>query len=383
MLKRKICAVTGNRAEYGHLYWILKEIEKSPYFELQLVATGMHLSPEFGLTYKVIEEDGFCISAKVLTVMSSDTAVGVASSIGLGVIGFGEVFERLKPDLVLLDGDRYELLAAVLAALVARIPVAHIGGGDLTECSYDEAIRHSLTKMSHMHFPTNEASARRIRQLGEDQNYIFNVGSSGIDFIKRFELLDRKELEEKLGFRFKEKNILITYHPVTLAVQPMEDQFQKVLNALDSLGSGVGLIFTKTNSDNEGRVINRMVDTFVAGRPHAKAFVSLGQTLYLSTLAQVDAIVGNSSSGLYEAPSFKVPTVNIGNRQKGRLCASSVINCLPRTEAVQAAIQRAFELDCLQTINPYGDGNTASKIVSILKTVPDFKNLLIKRFCDL
>lgn len=382
MAKRKICVVTGTRAEYGLLYWLMKEIEQDPDLELQIIATGMHLSPEFGLTYKVIEEDGFRIDAKVEMLMSSDTPVGIAKSIGLGVIGFADALERLKPDLMVILGDRFEMLAAAQAAMVANIPIAHIAGGDITEGAYDESIRHSLTKMAHLHFATNEASARRIRQLGENPAHVYNVGSPGIDQIKRLKLLSKEELEKELSFVFRKKNLLITFHPVTRDETGSEEQFRELLSALEELGPEVGLIFTKSNADNDGRILHHMTEQFVKSRDHAAVYTSLGQLRYLSVMSHVDMVVGNSSSGLYEAPSFKIPTVNIGDRQKGRLQASSVINCPPQKERIVSAIQTAFEMDCSQTVNPYGDGHSSKRIKDIIKSIPDYKKLLKKRFFE-
>ena len=383
MSERKICVVTGSRAEYGLFSGVMQGIQDDPDLELQIIATGMHLSPEFGLTYRVIEEDGFQINAKVEMLLSSDTAVGVAKSIGLGVIGFAEALDRLRPDLLILLGDRFEVLAAAEAALIARIPIAHIGGGDTTEGAFDESIRHSITKMSQLHFVTNDVAARRVRQLGENPAHIYNVGSPGIDQIKRLKLIDREALEETLGFKFKEKNLLITFHPVSLDFQTAAEQFQQLLDVLSQLGAEVGLIFTKPNSDPEGRLIMRMIDDYVAKYSNASGHISMGQLLYLSTIAQVDVVVGNSSSGLYEVPSFKKPTVNIGDRQKGRLQATSVINCVPQFEDIRRAILTALETDCSETVNPYGDGNSSMNILKKIKQISNFQALIKKRFFDL
>ncbi|MFX0560594.1 UDP-N-acetylglucosamine 2-epimerase [Tepidibacillus infernus] len=382
MVKRKICVVTGSRAEYGLLYWLMKEIQQDEEMKLQIIVTGMHLSPEFGLTYKIIEEDGFNVDEKVEMLLSSDTSVGIAKSIGLGIIGFADALERLKPDLMVLLGDRYEILAAAQAAMVAKIPIAHIAGGDTTEGAYDEAIRHSITKMSHLHFVTNEEAAKRVRQLGENPKHIYNVGSPGLDHINRLKLLSRSEVERSLDFKLKDKNLLITFHPVTLDDQPAFRQFHELLDALDSIGADVGLIFTKPNADSDGRLLIKMIDDFVLSHPNAKAYTSLGQLKYLSTILYVDAVVGNSSSGLYEVPSFKKPTVNIGDRQKGRLLASSVINTPPIKEEILKAIHLAFQLDCSNVTNPYGDGNSSKRIVKHLKEISDYKLLLKKHFFE-
>lgn len=381
-MPRRICVVTGTRADYGLLYWVMKEVQHDPDLELQVIATGMHLSPEFGLTSRVIAEDGFTIDEKVEMLLSSDTPVGIAKSIGLGVIGFADALVRLKPDILLLLGDRFEILAAAQAALVARIPIAHIAGGDVTEGAFDEAIRHSITKMAHLHFVTNEVSARRVRQLGERADSVFTVGSPGLDHIGRLTLLGREELEESLGFRFLAKNLLVTFHPETLEQCGPSRHFRELLSALDEIGPEVGLFFTMPNADPQSREIMWMIDDFAATHPNAGAFTSLGQLRYLSAIVQVDAVVGNSSSGLYEAPSFRKPTVNIGDRQKGRLRASSVIDCAPEASAIRAAIARAFAMDCSEVVNPYGDGTSSRRIVSVLKETPDFPALLKKQFCE-
>ncbi len=383
MKKRTICVVTGTRADYGLLYLLMREIQSDHDLRLQVVATGMHLSPEFGLTYRIIEEDGFNINAKVEMLLSSDTSVAITKSIGLAVIGFADAFDRLAPDVIVLLGDRFEILAAAQAALVARIPVAHIAGGDVTEGAFDESIRHSITKMAHLHFATNEDSARRIRQLGEDPSKIFTVGSPGIDLIKSTRLLGREELSRDLDFNFKPRNLLVTFHPATLDESPCYKQFQELLEALNLLGPEVGVIITKPNADTNGRQIIEMIEHYTNTCEHAKAFVSLGQLRYLSLISQVDAVVGNSSSGLYEAPSFKKPTVNIGNRQKGRIQADSVTNCQPVADEILAAIISAFELDCSSVTNPYGDGQSTARILTVLKEVPDLHCLVRKHFFDL
>jgi UDP-N-acetylglucosamine 2-epimerase (non-hydrolysing)/GDP/UDP-N,N'-diacetylbacillosamine 2-epimerase (hydrolysing) len=383
MPKRKICVITGTRADYGLLYWLMKEIQADPDLQLQVVVTGMHLAPEFGLTYKVIEDAGFDINAKVEMLLASDTAVGITKSIGLGVIGFADVLDSLKPDLLVLLGDRFETLAAAQAALVARTPIAHLFGGDTTEGAFDEAIRHSITKMAHLHFVSNEFSAARVRQLGENPEHVYTFGSTGIDQIKRLALLSRQELEDQTGFNFQKKNLLITFHPATLEKSSPEKQFQGLLDSLNLLGPEVGVIFTYPNADPAGRSLIPLIDSFVEKHPHAKAFASLGQLRYLSAMAQVDAVVGNSSSGLYEAPSFKIPTVNIGDRQKGRLQAASVINCEPVAESIIVAIQKAFAMDCTAVVNPFGDGDSSQRIKDVLKSVPLNEDLIKKHFFDI
>lgn len=383
MSRRKICIVTGTRAEYGLLYWLMKKIQDDPDLELQLIVTGMHLAPEFGLTYQAIEEDGFVIDAKVEMLLASDTAVGITKSIGLGVIGFADALDSLNPDLLVLLGDRFEILAAAQAALVARIPIAHLFGGDTTEGAFDEAIRHSITKMAHLHFVSNEESAARVRQLGENPEHVFNFGSTGIDQIKRVVRLGREEIENQLGYTFQKKNLLVTFHPATLEQASPESQFQGLLDALVQLGPDVGVILTYPNADPAGRSLIPMIDIFVATHLQAKAYASLGQLRYLSVMAQVDAVVGNSSSGLYEAPSFKIPTVNIGDRQKGRLQADSVINCDADKTSIGHAINAAFAMDCSAVVNPFGDGSSSQKIKAVLKSTKLDEALLKKHFFDL
>lgn len=380
MNKKKICVVTGTRAEYGLLFWLLKELQDAPEFDLQIIATGAHLSPEFGLTYKDIEADGFEIHEKVEMLLSSDTPVGTAKSLGLATIGMADALQRLRPDLLVILGDRYEILAAAQAALVFQIPVGHISGGDITEGSIDDAIRHSISKMAHLHFVNNEISAAIVKQLGEMPERIYNVGSLGIDYIKRARLLDRLVLEETLNFKFLNKNILVTYHPVTSDDSPSTQDVKELLEAIDGLSPEVGVIFTKANADAGGRAINKMIEEFTAKHHNCEVYTSLGQLNYLSVVNQVDAVVGNSSSGLTEIPSFKKATVNIGDRQKGRIPASSVINCRPESSDIARAILRAFSMDCSDVQNPYGDGDSAAKIMVVLKGIDNYKALLAKSF---
>jgi UDP-hydrolysing UDP-N-acetyl-D-glucosamine 2-epimerase len=382
-MKSKVCFVTGGRPDYGILYWVMKQVLDSPEFEFQLIVTGQHLSQTFGYTVNKIESDGFPISARIDIHLSSDTPAGISKSIAKGVYGFAEAYETLKPDLLVLMGDRYELLAAAQAALIARIPIAHISGGDTTEGAFDEAIRHSITKMSHIHFATNEVAARRIRQLGEDPKFIFVSGNPGLDWINKIELLDRPSLEDALDFKLQKQNFLVTFHPVTLEKNTSENQMHELLSALSEFPN-VGIILTTANSDTDGRVINSLITKWVTQNKNAKAFDYLGQLRYLSLLKQVNAIIGNSSSGLAEAPSFKTPTLNVGDRQKGRLRASSVIDCIPEKQAIVEGIQQALQLDCSAVVNPYGQGNSAQKIVSTLTDLrPVYGKLLKKHFYDL
>jgi len=383
MNKRKICVVTGSRSEYGLLYWLMKEIQDDPDLLLQVVATGMHLSPEFGLTYKVIEADGFTIDAKVEMLVSSNTPIGITKSLGLGLIGFADVLSCLHPDIMVLLGDRFEILSAAQAALVAKIPIAHIAGGDVTEGAFDEAIRHSITKMAHFHFVTNEISAQRVRQLGENPAHIFNVGSPGIDYIKNMKKIELGILEKELDFHFRAKNVLVTFHPVTLDEESSEVQIEALLEALASFGPNIGIIITMPNSDVGRYHLSNRIEYFIATHSNAKAYISLGQILYLNVMAQVDVVVGNSSSGLYEAPSFQKPTVNIGDRQKGRLMAKSVICCDPDSKSIANAISDAMNMNCSNIINPYGDGKSSLRIKNYLKKIENPSSLLKKKFFDL
>lgn len=384
-MKRRICVVTGTRAEYGLLRWTMESIRGHEALELQVLVTGMHLSPEFGLTFREIEADGFRIDERVEMLLSSDTPLGVTKSMGLGLVGFADALARLAPDLVLVLGDRFEILSAATAAMMARIPVAHIHGGEVTEGAIDESIRHAITKMSQLHFVAAEEYRRRVIQLGEDPVRVLNVGGLGIDNIRRLKLLDRTELERELGLRFRSRNLLVTFHPATLDGATSEEQMTELLLSLADL-SDTTLIFTKPNADAGGRAIVRLLDEFVLRHSHACLFTSLGQLRYLSCLAQVDAVVGNSSSGLMEAPAFQKPTVNIGDRQRGRLKAASVIDCAPERGAIAAAIEHVYSplfrrrLDGVR--NPYGEGGSAEKIVVELARV-NLSDLIKKRFYDL
>jgi GDP/UDP-N,N'-diacetylbacillosamine 2-epimerase (hydrolysing) len=384
-VSRKICVVTGTRAEYGLLRWVMEGVRAQTGLELQIVATGMHLSPEFGLTYRELEKDGFIIDRKVEMLLSSDTATGVSKSIGLGIIGLGEALAQLHPDLVLVLGDRFEIFAAATAAQIARIPVAHAHGGEATEGLIDEALRHSITKMSHLHFVAAEEYRRRVIQLGEQPNYVFLVGGLGIDNIKRLKLLDRDALEESLEFKLGARNLLITFHPVTLERATSAQQMQELFAALEQLRD-TQLIFTMPNADTDGRELIDMVGRFVAGHHNAKAFTSLGQLRYLSCMHHVDGVVGNSSSGLIEAPSLGKGTVNIGDRQRGRLKADSVIDCAPERTAILTALRRLlspdFQAMSRAVVNPYGDGGASDRIVAALATA-SLEGILKKRFYDL
>jgi UDP-N-acetylglucosamine 2-epimerase (non-hydrolysing)/GDP/UDP-N,N'-diacetylbacillosamine 2-epimerase (hydrolysing) len=358
----------------------MRDVQASSLFELQLVVTGMHLSPEFGMTVNAIEEDGFEINMRVETLLSSDSAIGVSKSVGLGVISFAEVYERLRPDLVVVLGDRFEIFAAAQAALFAKLPIAHIGGGDVTEGAYDEAMRHSISKMAHLHFVTNSAAACRLGRMGENPKHIFNVGSPGLDHLHRRRLLDHATLEKELDFRFRKTNFLITFHPVTLDMMPSDAQLESLLQALDKYGSDVGLIFTLPNADTDGRGLIHRVEEFVAARDNARAYPSLGQERYLGTMAVADVVIGNSSSGLYEAPSIRTPTVNIGRRQEGRLKAASVYDCPPEKEAIAKAIARALAFGRQAVENPYQCGDCAELILKELSGIENYALLTMKHF---
>ncbi|MGM8060726.1 UDP-N-acetylglucosamine 2-epimerase [Vogesella indigofera] len=384
-MNRKICVVTGTRAEFGLLRWLMQEIKDAPDLTLQVVATGMHLSPEYGHTYHEIEQAGFAIDHKVEMLLGANSATAITKSIGLGTIGFADAYASLQPDLLVVLGDRFELLAAVTAALIAGIPVAHLHGGETTEGAFDEAIRHSITKMSHLHFVAAADYARRVIQLGEQPERVFNVGGLGIDAIKRTRLLDRQALEAALDFKLGSRNLLVTFHPVTLDKQSSANQMSAMLAALDEL-EDTHLIFTMPNADTGGHELAAMLEDFTRSRPHTRLHTSLGQLRYLSCLQFVDGVVGNSSSGLAEAPSMHIGTVNIGDRQKGRLSASSVIHCEPDLGSICTALQQlyhpAFRATLPLTVNPYGDGGASEKIVDVIKNWP-LEGLVKKRFYDL
>jgi len=382
-MKRKICVITGTRAEYSSLYWTMKEIQNDPELILQVIVTGMHLSPEFGLTWKKVKDDGFPINKKVEMLLSSDTPIGITKSLGLCVIGFAEALDELNPDVVVVIADRYETFGATIAAMFARIPIAHLYGGESTEGAYDEAIRHSITKMAHIHFTASEEYQKRIIQLGEQPDNIHNVGGIGVDLIDRIKLLNYDEFEKSINCSLKTKNLLITYHPVTLEDNTSQYQFQELLDALDELQDTL-LIFTMPNSDTHGRVIIRMINEYVENNSDKSiSFVSLGLKRYLSALQYVDAVVGNSSSGLSEAPSFKIGTINIGDRQRGRLKAESVIDCESNKENISLALKNLYSEDfqnLLKTVkNPNGEPGASHKIKQILKS-KDLSDIIKKKF---
>ena len=382
---RKICVVTSTRAEYGLLYWLLKEISADSELKLQLIVTGMHLSPEFGLTYKEIEKE-FKIDKKIEILSSSHTSLDICAEMARVYEKFAPALVELKPDILVLLGDRYEIFGVAGVASIMQIPIAHIHGGETTQGAFDEAFRHSITKMSHIHFAATNEYANRIIQLGEEPSRVFNVGGPGIENIKKLNLLNKDEFEKSINFKLAKKNILITFHPATLENSSAREQFNELLNALDELEE-TNFIFTKANSDTDGDVINKMIDECVSKNPQkAVAFASLGQLRYLSAIKFVDIVLGNSSSGLLEVPSFKKATINIGDRQKGRARASSVIDVRPIKEEILAAIKRAyskeFEQTLKDTINPYDGGNPSKKMVKVLKEIK-LDGILKKKFYDI
>lgn len=382
---RKICVVTSTRAEYGLLYWLLKEIKADSELELQIIVTGMHLSPEFGLTYKEIEKE-FKIDKKIEILGYSHSKLDICTEMAKVYEKFAPAFSELKPDILVLLGDRYEIFGVAGVASIMQIPIAHIHGGETTQGAFDEAFRHSITKMSHIHFAATREYANRIIQLGEEPSRVFNVGGPGIENIKKLNLLNKDEFEKSINFKLAKKNILITFHPVTLENSSAKKQFSELLKAIDEL-KDTNFIFTKANSDTDSDIINKMIDEYVSKNSQkAVAFASLGQLRYLSAIKFVDIVLGNSSSGLSEAPSFKKATINIGDRQKGRARASSVIDVSPVKEEILAAIKKAyskeFEPILKDTTNPYDGGNPSKKMVKILKEIK-IDGILKKKFYDI
>ncbi|WP_217586176.1 UDP-N-acetylglucosamine 2-epimerase [Lentibacillus saliphilus] len=382
MDKRKICVVTGTRAEYGLLYWLMRQIQSDPDLELQLIVTGMHLSPEFGLTYKEIEKDGFVIDEKVEMLLSSDTSVGTVKSLGMGVVGFADSLSRLQPDIVVILGDRFEALAGAQSAMILKIPIAHIHGGEITHGAYDDSIRHAITKMSTFHFVTTEEHRQRVIRLGEHYKRVHNVGALGVETIKKMNLYTKQDIEGKLMMKLNSPLLLITHHPTTLASNPCEGT-NELLEALNEFKDAT-FIFTKANADSEGRRINEMINDFVAQNPHnSRLFDSLGQRLYTSVLKIADAVVGNSSSGLLEAAYVNTPTVNIGNRQKGRARPNSVIDCAANPNEITLAIRKALSFkfnDEGLSYRIFGEGETSVRIKDVLKQA-DIKST-VKAFYD-
>lgn len=380
---KKICIVTATRAEYGLLKPLMHKLQENDQFELQIVATGAHLSPEFGLTYRFIESDGFQINDKVEMLLSSDTPTGIVKSMGLAQIGFADIFKRLKPDAIIILGDRYEMLSIASAAAIFTIPIIHLHGGEITEGAYDDAIRHAISKLSAIHFTSTEEYRQRLIQMGEQPTHVHNVGAIGLDNIIDLSLMSREELENSLGIVFKKSNYQITFHPETLSDISSEEQFDILLEAIRQQKDSY-FIFTKANADTNGRVINQMIDKFVAeNNTISSAYSSLGSLRFLSTVKMCDAIVGNSSSGIIEAPSLGTATINIGDRQRGRTQANSVVNCNVDLEEILEAFKKitdsTFKKSLKRIQNPYGQGGTSDKIMQALSQA-DFKDLKIKKF---
>ena len=382
---RKICIVTGSRSEYGLLYWLLKEISSDKNLKLQLIVTGMHLSKEFGLTYREIIKE-FGIDEKINMNLKPNSSLNISKSMNIAQKSFLKTFIKLKPNIVVLLGDRYEILSAAIASIIIKLPIAHIHGGELTKGSWDDNIRHSITKMSHLHFTANEIYRKRVIQLGEEPHRVFNVGGLGIENIKKLKFLSKKEFEKSINFKLNKKNLLVTFHPVTLENETSKKHFQELLKALSELRE-TNIIFTKSNSDLDGLVINNMIDKYVQdNRKNSIGFFSLGQLRFLSALQHVDAIVGNSSSGLLEAPSFKIATINIGDRQKGRIKAMSVINCVPKKNDIKRSIKKIYSKKFKNLLeknyNPYDNGLASRKILKVLKNF-NLKHIIKKNFYDI
>lgn len=381
---RKIAVFTGTRAEYGLLYWLMKGIQEDDELVLQLIVSGMHLAPQYGDTWKEVEADGFTIDAKVEMLLASDTPVGVVKSIGLGAIGFADALAKLNPDVLIILGDRFEALAIAQAALIMKIPIAHLHGGEVTIGAYDDSIRHAITKMAFLHFVASEKYRQRVIQMGEVTGRVFNVGAMGLEHVLRTELCSVSVLSDNLQIPLKKPYVLVTYHPETLSNDSNKNSFEVLLNVLDELPEHQ-VLFTYPNADNGGYTIIQQIERYCKLNPYkAFAVASLGSKRYLSALAHADVVIGNSSSGIIEAPAFHVPTINIGNRQKGRLAADSIIDTSDEFNEIKAAIVQAlspeFKEKCKVTVNPYGDGRVAERIISVLKT---HELSVIKHFNDL
>lgn len=384
-MKRKICVVSTSRADYGLLFWLLKEIEKSRFLELSLVLSGSHLEERLGLTYKEIERD-FKHFYKVPLGLENDDETALCLAFSAGVAGFSKVLEQIKPNIMVLLGDRYEMLSAGIAGMLRAVPIAHIHGGESTQGAIDEGIRHALTKMSHIHFCATSLYKRRIIQLGENPARVYNVGGLGVENIKRLELLSKKDFENSLGFKLGKKNILVTFHPQTIEKKSASKEFSQILNALDSL-KDTHFIFTGANADNGGKIINEMAQSYCLKNQEKAIFVmSLGQLRYLSAIKHADIVLGNSSSGISEAPSLKKATINIGNRQKGRIKAPSIIDTKCDKSAILKAIKKAYSKDFqakLKSVkNPYDSGFASKKIIKVLENIK-LNGILKKKFYDL
>lgn len=381
---RKVAVFTGTRAEYGLLYWLMKDIQSDPDLQLQLIVSGMHLSPEFGLTWQQIEKDGFSIDEKIEILLSSDSPVGTAKSMGLGVLGFADSLSRLKPDVLIILGDRFEALAAAQTAMILRVPVFHLHGGEITEGAYDDAIRHAITKLSYLHGTSTQEYRNRVIQLGENPARVENIGAVGLDYLKRGSFMAMKELAASLKFPLSKPYFLVTYHPVTLSNEPPGKSFKALLEALDEFAD-YQVIITYPNADDGGRQIIPLLEEYA--RKHVDRVVaipSLGQVRYLSAVKHADAVIGNSSSGIIEVPSFDVPTVNVGDRQKGRLAAKSVLNCQAEKSdiinSIQQAVHRTYKTADEVIDNPYGQGDASARIINMIKSMQFIPN---KTFYDL
>jgi UDP-hydrolysing UDP-N-acetyl-D-glucosamine 2-epimerase len=379
-MNRRICVVTGSRAEYGLLRWVIADLQSASDVDLDVTVTGSHLSAEFGNTVQEIEADNVRIGTRVAMLFDGDTPLSVSKSIAAGVDGFAEAFALRRPDILVVLGDRFEVFAAAVAAVVANIPIAHIAGGDVTEGAIDEAFRHSITKMSHLHFVTNPLSAARVMQLGEDPSNVHCVGATGVDAIRRLPLLSAEALEESLGVTFQKLNFLVTFHPETLDPAHSLAHLEAILLAMDDVDPRAGIFFTMPNADSGNRALASRIASYVAKRQYAWAFASLGQLRYLSLMKAANVVVGNSSSGIYEAPSLHRPTVNVGDRQTGRLKAASVIDCAGERGAVRGALEAALRLDCTGVVACYGDGHASERISRILRSVAEPALLLGKKF---
>jgi len=382
-VKRKIAVVTSSRADYGLLFWLMREIADDLHLQLQVIATGMHMSPEFGLTYRMIEQDGFEIDAKVEILLSSDSSVGVVKSMGLANIAFADALERLSPDIVVVLGDRFETLSVAQTSFILKIPVAHIHGGEITEGALDDSIRHAITKLSHIHFPVAQKYYERILQLGESPDFVYNFGAPGLDHIKRTRFLTHSELSSALSLQFFEFNILVTYHPPTAKNKNLDEGIKEIFKALEHYPNA-SIIFTESNADEAGRKITKLIKQFVSkDEIHRFSFTALGLTYYLSLAKIVDVVLGNSSSGLIEVPFVGTPTINIGDRQKNRLQASSVINCEEKCEAILCALKTSQSKDFKEVLSniysPYGNGDVSQKIKKVLKEI-SLDNIIQKRF---
>ncbi len=389
MKYRKICVVTTTRADYGLLYWLIKEIAEDPELELSLIATGMHLSSEFGMTVREIEKDGFHIDRRIEMLLSSSSERGIVKSMGVAMISFADALKEIAPDIIVILGDRFEIVPVAMASVVFKIPVAHIHGGETSQGAIDEAFRHSVTKMASIHFPATETYRNRIIQMGESPDLIFNLGAPGIDSIYILPLLDKLELAESLQFSLQGTVAMVTFHPVTTESGTALLQVENMLKAIED--AGIRAIFTKANADADGSIINGRLAEFCQNRPdNFKLFDNLGQTRYLSCMKNLDLMLGNSSSGIIEAPSFRLPVVNIGDRQKGRMRAPNVIDVGNSVAEIRGGITRALSNDFRTSIkdieNPYDrfrDGQTSHRIMQVLKTVELSENLIKKKFRDL